>query len=216
MYSQQDEEAFILNFFEKHPPRHMTFCDIGAFDGIGGSNTRALAERGWKGIMLEPHPVLFKDLEKNVRFEGVQLVNAAVGDVSTRGREISLSFPISKYGMLQVSTCLPLEKLRWTDEKWEITSWDTVQVPLISLKEVMEVMERISMPVEFLSIDAEGMDFEVLKSGEPFNYFPSLIMLEHNENRNKVLDLCNDYLRPLSCYQIYNNSINAAWSMFKP
>jgi hypothetical protein len=48
-YSQNKEEEVILNYFNGHVG---TFVDLGANDGITFSNTRALAERGWKGVLI--------------------------------------------------------------------------------------------------------------------------------------------------------------------
>ena len=50
MYSQNNEEEIILNFFKE---KKGIFLDLGAYDGIGLSNTRALAEKGWKGVCVE-------------------------------------------------------------------------------------------------------------------------------------------------------------------
>lgn len=52
-HSQFGEDAWIekyLNF----PVG--TFCEVGAFDGVNGSNTKHFEELGWKGICIEPVP----------------------------------------------------------------------------------------------------------------------------------------------------------------
>ena len=59
MYSQNQEEKIILEYFQDHVG---VFIDIGANDGITFSNTRALAERGWKGVFVEPSPKAFEKL----------------------------------------------------------------------------------------------------------------------------------------------------------
>ena len=35
-----------------------TFLDLGAYDGVDLSNTRALTELGWAGVCIEPNPVI--------------------------------------------------------------------------------------------------------------------------------------------------------------
>lgn len=40
------------------------FVDIGANDGISGSNTYALEQMGWKGICIEPQPDVYRILKK--------------------------------------------------------------------------------------------------------------------------------------------------------
>jgi FkbM family methyltransferase len=61
MYSQNNEEEFILTFF-KYRQRGL-FLDIGAFDPFALSNTRALYERGWSGVLVEPGKNQIKKLE---------------------------------------------------------------------------------------------------------------------------------------------------------
>jgi FkbM family methyltransferase len=77
MYSQNDEEKIILDYFGDKFGR---FYDIGAWDGKTFSNTRALLEKGWTGVMVEPSPAAFVGLLKNCAEFGdkVRLVNAAI------------------------------------------------------------------------------------------------------------------------------------------
>ena len=63
-YSQGGEQAAILEYFgEKRDGR---FLDVGAFDFRGLSNVRALAERGWGGVLVEPDPQAFASLLVNL------------------------------------------------------------------------------------------------------------------------------------------------------
>ena len=77
-YSQNDEEAVILEIFgEKTDGR---FLDIGAYDAKMLSNTRALYERGWSGVMVEPSPGPFRSLlEEYGNDPRITLVHAAIG-----------------------------------------------------------------------------------------------------------------------------------------
>jgi hypothetical protein len=60
MYSQyKEEEAILATFPDKTDGR---FLDIGCWDPITFSNTRALVERGWSGVMIEPAPGPFLEL----------------------------------------------------------------------------------------------------------------------------------------------------------
>ena len=51
MYSQRDEETHILKLIGDRTGR---FLDIGAGDGKTFSNTAALVDRGWEGVLFEP------------------------------------------------------------------------------------------------------------------------------------------------------------------
>jgi FkbM family methyltransferase len=78
MYSQNDEEQYILEHFAYCNAGR--FYDIGAWTGIKFSNTRALLERGWSGVLVEPSPTAFVGLMENTKqySERVTLVNAAI------------------------------------------------------------------------------------------------------------------------------------------
>lgn len=57
-FSQNQEEKYILEYFGNFVG---TFIDIGCNDCQTFSNTRALALKGWKGILVDPSP---KAIEK--------------------------------------------------------------------------------------------------------------------------------------------------------
>lgn len=61
MYSQNLEEKFVL----KYAGDQGRFLDVGANDGVHLSNTRALAERGWTGVLVEPSPYWLPKLIAN-------------------------------------------------------------------------------------------------------------------------------------------------------
>jgi len=78
MYSQNKEEEHILNYFGSHVG---TFCSIGENDGKTLSNVRALAERGWKGVMVEPDPAAYARLEALYHNQkGLYTYNYAISD----------------------------------------------------------------------------------------------------------------------------------------
>ncbi len=63
-YSQSGEQGIILRIFDVLKINGGLCCEFGAWDGIYLSNTRALMERGWRGLMIEPDPSRFADLCK--------------------------------------------------------------------------------------------------------------------------------------------------------
>lgn len=77
MYSQNDEEEYIL---EALGDALGVFLDIGAWDGKTFSNTAALVDRGWSGVLVEPSPTSFNALLAHYGSNPkLQLVHAAVG-----------------------------------------------------------------------------------------------------------------------------------------
>lgn len=209
-FSQFGEDNFILDFFENIQPRHKYFCDVGAFDGDLFSNTRALGlkGRGWRGILVEPHPTPFAKLRELYKDQDMILTQAVVGRPEVHGRKVEFYTPAGDYGMIMLSSCLESEKERWP----QVKEWTKIEVPLLTLKEVLESGKE---PVEFLSIDAEGMDVEVIESAgwNERSSFPRLVMVEHNENRHRALDRLDGLLCPFGYVRVYTRAVNAAWAM---
>lgn len=58
-YSQNKEQTIILKYFEGQLGY---FLDIGGNDGETLSNTRALAQLGWRGVLVEPAEIAYKKL----------------------------------------------------------------------------------------------------------------------------------------------------------
>jgi len=66
-YSQQDEDKYLLQFaIGNRLIPDGTFLELGACDGVLYSNTKMLQDHfGFTGVLIEPVPRLFNDLEKN-------------------------------------------------------------------------------------------------------------------------------------------------------
>lgn len=76
-YSQSGEQAVILEAVRDLPVGR--FLDIGAGDGETFSNTRALAEQGWGGVLVEPAAWAFdKLIDLYAGDDDVSLVSAVV------------------------------------------------------------------------------------------------------------------------------------------
>lgn len=76
-YSQNDEQRVILDLCAQSG----RLLDIGAYDGVTFSNSRALIERGWTGVLVEPSHTPFAALVKLYADRPeIELVNALAGD----------------------------------------------------------------------------------------------------------------------------------------
>ncbi len=53
-HSQFEEDKWIADNLKI--PEHGTFCEVGAFDGLGCSNTLYFEEIGWRGVLIEADP----------------------------------------------------------------------------------------------------------------------------------------------------------------
>lgn len=84
-YSQSGDDGIIERIFSVISDRPGLCCEFGAWDGIHLSNTRALALRGWRSVMIEADPAKFAELERNYEHvERVICVRSAIDDGANR------------------------------------------------------------------------------------------------------------------------------------
>jgi FkbM family methyltransferase len=64
-FSQCGEDAFLNDRYFKNK-RNGSYIELGAIDGVMFSNTKFFEDQlGWRGVLIEPHPIQFKSLVKN-------------------------------------------------------------------------------------------------------------------------------------------------------
>lgn len=146
------------------------FVQIGANDGQTDDALRPFAARSnWTGLMVEPHPEAFAALESLYKSESerVKLVNKAI--TSSPGK-FELFEPATQFG---TRTSTLVRDSGWAAGCEIKRSFQVEGVPLSALLEDYG-MRR----VDVLQIDAEGYDFEILKSLDLSIIRPTLISYE--------------------------------------
>jgi FkbM family methyltransferase len=149
MYSQHDEQEYIL----QNCPVKGRFLDIGAYHPTKFSNTRALYELGWSGVMVEPSPLPMEALLREYgNDERITLIQAVV---APRGGQLT---------KLHVTQ----DALSTTDNAWfnefERRSgyrggfYGSMLAPSVSIAYLNEFG-----PFDFVSIDTEGTSEEILR-----------------------------------------------------
>jgi FkbM family methyltransferase len=154
MYSQNQEEKIILDYFGSQTG---TFIDIGANDGITFSNTRALAERGWRGVLVEPSPQAFaklKDLYNG--HKGFYTYPYAISDHNGKAM-LQESGPLcSAADIGLVSTFHAEEKARFSKS----VRYSPIEVKTFRWK---TFLNRLSIKeFDFVSMDCEGDELNIL------------------------------------------------------
>jgi FkbM family methyltransferase len=173
-----EEGAFLVNFFKEHPAKYKFLVDVGAFT-TDGSNTLNLLELGWSGLLIEPMPI-----EKYYR----PLVEALKGNDKVKFCNLAIS-----------DFCGTAEGFEYYDGEGALAghssmmneTYDTgaqkmvVRIPkkkfLLTVSTLPKVLEDYNVPLDFdvLSVDAEGMDFRILKHlFLKSSYRPKIIVVE--------------------------------------
>jgi hypothetical protein len=162
-----------------------TFLEFGAFDGINFSNTYLLEKRfDWTGVLIDPIPSHYESMKLNRKCKSI---HAAV----TAGNE-------SLVNILE-SPASNLSKL--TDKKSLFNKIHKVQA--FTLTEILDKYFPAEN-LDFLSIDTEVNDLDILESINFNNYVINAICVEHNNRigSEKIINHMN------------SNGYDLAWSEY--
>lgn len=146
------------------------FVEIGASDGIKFSNTYLLeTSYNWKGICVEPLPHQFQNLCKNR--PNSYCCNNAIYNQSN----LNVLFDIANNAdMLSgISNHIDRHKQEVEKNKTQIT------VQTLSINDLL-IKYNAPQFIEYLSLDTEGSELEILKSLDFDKYKFGLIDVEHN------------------------------------
>lgn len=180
MFSQQDEEVYIVRFFEN--TKEGRFLDIGAHDGQTFSTTRQLALQGWGGVCVEPSPSVFPALQKRYQNNPkIQTLEYAVSDITG-----VIDFWDSDGDLV---SSINQEHIRaWAAKGWHFkkTQVNTLTVPAL--------FELVGYDFNFINLDVEGTNLNV------FSQFPfaklektKMICVEFEHKEQQMLELTKSY-----------------------
>ncbi|WP_170234217.1 FkbM family methyltransferase [Segetibacter aerophilus] len=175
-FSQFGEDVIIQFFIRKSKG---FFVDIGCNHPINFSNTFELYKRGWTGINVDANPDLIKKF--TLRPKDISVCEA----VSNEVKEMTFY----EFEETEVST-LDNRLLKEWKERWRYKN-----ARKVITKTLTQILDENSIPqdIDFLTIDVEGHDFEVLISLDFERYHPELILIEihdfniKNYETNKLL-----------------------------
>jgi len=185
--SQYGQDKFVAEHFNFL--KNGVFIDIGANDGKTLSNTYFLEkELSWSGLVIEPSPKVFKRLEVN---RNCILLNACISNESgtaefleLSGHTEMLSGLIDKYDQRHLK--------RIEDEIEEFSGEKNyIQVPCYKLEDVMK--EYKLNKIDYLNIDIEGGEFDLLKSINFNDIEIDVIGVENNYKEDKIKNYLSQY-----------------------
>jgi len=133
-------------------------------------------------INVEPHPILFNKI-KQKRLRDINL-NVGIAQEESELTFYQLDDEDSRAG----STFDPQVAEGLTTKGYVISK--EVKMPVIPLgKALNENLNNIH--VDFMSVDTEGFDLQVLKSNDWDKYRPTLILVETVNNKQAIYDYMN-------------------------
>jgi FkbM family methyltransferase len=143
------------------------YVDVGSGDGVFASNTKLLDDLGWKGVCIDPFPT-------NMSSRTCQLFRQTVFGVS--GKKVTFRAA----GMLGGVS----ETLGGSVSSDEVRKSQAVEFSTVTLDEILE-NAKAPRHIDFMSIDVEGAEYEVLKGLSLDKYEVEAFAIEHNNEPAK-------------------------------
>lgn len=179
-YSQIGQDIAVLEYYKNKEGGY--FVEVGAADGIDLSNTYLLETKyKWKGICVEPIPEQYKKLITN------RPNSKCSNDAVYYKTGITLNFDIANNGNLISGITEHID----AHKKLVDANKTTISVKTISLTDLLEQYGAPTF-IEYLSLDTEGSEYEILKDFNFDKYKFGLIDVEHNfiePRRSQIKDL---------------------------
>lgn len=179
-YSQLGQDMQVLDFYKNKANGY--FVEVGASNGIELSNTYLLETKyGWKGVCCEPVPFKFEELVQN-RPNSVCVKEAVYYESG-----LTVTFDIANDSVLLSGISQHIDVHCSTVDK----NKTTISATTITL---LDVLDQAKAPafIEYLSLDTEGSEYEILKPFDFSKYTFGLIDVEHNfyePRRTHIRDL---------------------------
>jgi FkbM family methyltransferase len=167
-YSQLNQDVDVIKFYNKKTNGY--FVEIGAYDGIDLSNTYLLeTQYNWKEICVEPIPAHFEKLVKN------RPNSLCFQEAIYKKSGLTLQFDIANQNNMLSGISNHIDKYKSVVDLQKTT----IQVKTLTL---LDVLDKANAPnfIEYLSLDTEGSELEILESFDYNKYIFGMIHVEHN------------------------------------
>ncbi|HEX4024658.1 MAG TPA: FkbM family methyltransferase [Steroidobacteraceae bacterium] len=155
----------LLRYFEGK--RSGTFVDVGAHHPYRFSNTYLFYRRGWRGINIDAMPGSMKAFRRH-RPEDINIESA-----------VGLEASVATYFMFNEPALNTFDENLATERQhppWQMIGTEQLRVkPLATI--LAEAIPSTN-EIDFLSIDVEGKDFDVLRSNDWDRFRPTIVLVE--------------------------------------
>ncbi|MBY5949911.1 FkbM family methyltransferase [Algoriphagus marincola] len=205
-FSQEGEDVLLKRIFDIRKKYRGFYIDVGAHHPYRYSNTYLFYLKGWSGINIDAMPNSMKAFNK------------------VRARDINLEIPISD--QKQVLTYYAFNETALNGFSKEISEKRdgqdhfkllfTKDIQTATLEEILDQYLPKNQEIDFLTVDVEGLDFEVIRSINLDKYKPKVILAEilrnslSNLDQNPMLGYLEEY-----GYSVLAKTVNTAFFIHK-
>lgn len=165
-YAQEGEDVILNRFFENKT--NGFYVDIGAHHPKRFSNTYIFYKKGWRGINIDPLPGTKKKFDEERHGD----INLECG-VSQKAQELT-------YYMFNEPALNTFSKEE-AASKNGLRAYKIIEERTIKTYPLSRILNENMLPdvkIDFMSVDVEGLDLEVLMSNNWNLYRPNLLLVE--------------------------------------
>lgn len=173
-HSQGLQDLFVI-FFLNYVGKVGYFVEIGAADGKHFSNTLLLERIGWKGILVDP-----------VDYGSSDLIRNSIKDKRCVYSESGLKLKFKEQEKIVTTDPNGPQSKEFSglynhlsDYAKNLTSGLTYEVETVSLNDLLEE-HGAPTKIDYISIDTEGSEFEIIKNFNFDKYDVEIFTIEHN------------------------------------
>lgn len=165
-YAQSGEDiiiSFIFDLIGIRSPRHL---DIGGHDPVYLNNTYFFYIKGCTGVNIEPDPFLFEKFIRKRRRD-VNLNIGAAAEACARDFYIMTERTLNTFSV---------EEAKRYESYGKTKIEKVLKINVLNVNDVMR--EYFHPKPNFVSLDVEGLELEILKSFDFKNYRPEVFCIE--------------------------------------
>lgn len=166
-YSQEGEDIVLARILSQIPIDNGFYVDVGAHHPTRYSNTYYFYRRGWRGINVDALPGTQR-LFRRVRPRDIT-IECGIGDQAGL-------MPYYVFNEPALNTFSEREARQKDHHPYHLVK--TIQVPLVPLRMVLAEHMPPDTRIDFLTIDAEGFDHEVVMSNDWDRFRPKVVLVE--------------------------------------
>ena len=161
-YSANHEDVLLNRLFGARPTGF--YIDVGAAHPLFENDTKALYDRGWSGINIEPNKSFFEILAAERPRD--RNLNIAIADAVGELR----FFEVQGTGL---STCDPEEAARAREKGFDVIEH------AVKTNTLRDLLDAVDPPaIDLLKIDVEGFEPNVIRSNDWNRFRPWVILVE--------------------------------------
>lgn len=202
-FAQEGEDMVLSRLFEGKT--NGIFVDVGAHHPFRFSNTYLFYRKGWRGINIDPLPTS-KTLFDLHRPEDENLC------IGISNSEVELTYYMFNEPALNTFDEQEAHKKNGVNNG-QFYIIDKKQIATKKLSTVLNASKIATKNIDFLSIDVEGLDIEVLESNDWEKFRPEVVLVEElSTNISKIMEesVVHKFMQSKS-YHLFYKTVNTSF-----